>query len=72
MFVNISSLIYVTVNTTARIEIFAKDKDNDPLTFNVSGILPEQLAMTSKSPGSVDIVWKVTTAKVSSYVCNIT
>jgi hypothetical protein len=68
MFVNDSSIIYVTVNTTARIEIFAEDDDGDPLTFNISGILPETLIVLTNYSRSVVIVWEVTTAKVSPFV----
>ncbi|XP_031569003.1 uncharacterized protein LOC116303577 [Actinia tenebrosa] len=64
MFFNDSLALYVKINTTARIEIFAKDDDGDPLTFYVSGILPETLDTNTTSGGSVVISWKVTMDKI--------
>ena len=68
------SEVNLTVNTTARITVFAEDPNEDPITFNVTGSLPKgaqistvvyQYQISRRLSYSVTLTWTVTTQQVT-------
>ena len=55
--------VNVTVNTSARISITAKDANNDSLSFSVAGNLPTGHT-TASNETAITLSWNVTTAQV--------